>query len=421
MINLQTANNALKTVYLDVLDNLLNVSTNPLFAKIKKTTQGVSGKEIKVLAPYGINGGISATSETGELPQVAHNSYVNFVTDLKNLYGRIEISDKAVRASQNSAGAFVNLLNDEMEGLIKSSAFNLSRMLYGDGRGLLSEVVGQSNDKKTLTVGDVTKFIEGMVCDIVDGATWEVAPGGEKHEIIGVDRANKTVTFASAIDVEELSGGGYHLVNQNSYGNEITGIDAFFNGDIRSVYGLAKNDYPFVKGLAKNNTGALNEITILENIDTVEENTGVKINFISCSSAVRRQYQNLLISGNRNIQTIDLGNGFKGLDFYGIPMVSDRFVRENEMYLMDTDSFTLHQLCDWEWMTDDSGNVLSQKSGYPVYTATLVKYADLICNHPSSKFKSLMFRPFKKCRKIRGFSDFRFPKNCKIDISLCKF
>lgn len=384
MINLTTANNALKTVYLDVLDNLLNVSTNPLFAQIKKTTQGVYGKEIKVLAPYGINGGISATSETGELPQVAHNSYVNFVTELKNLYGRIEISDKAVRASQNSAGAFVNLLNDEMEGLIKSSAFNLSRMIYGDGSGVLAEISGVSADNKVLTVTDATKFIEGMIVDVMDGGNWTVVDGCAKREIIGVDRVRKTVTFASPIVAEDLADGGYYLVNQNSYGNEITGLDTFFNDNIMEVYGLNKEQHPFMKGTSHLGVGALTEVGILQDIDRVEENTGAKVNFISCSSAVRRQYQALLIAGNRNVPTIDLGNGFKALDFYGIPMVSDRFVKDNEMYLLDTDSFTLHQMCDWEWMTDDSGNVLSQKADYPVYSATLVKYADMICNHPNA-------------------------------------
>ena len=384
MVNLTTANNALKTVYLDVLDNLLNVSTNPLFAQIKKTTQGVYGKEIKVLAPYGINGGISATSETGELPQASHNSYVNFVTDLKNLYGRIEISDKAVRASQNSAGAFVNLLNDEMEGLIKSSAFNLSRMIYGNGTGILSEITDVSTDGKTLTVEDATKFIEGMIVDIMDGGTWVLAEGGAKHEIIGVDRIQKKITFANAITVEDLADGGFYLVNQNSYGNELTGIDTFFTDTIANVYGLNKSMYPFMKGITHNGVGALTEVAILEDIDKVEENTGAKINFISCSSAVRRQYQALLIAGNRNVPTIDLGNGFKALDFYGIPMVSDRFVRSNQMYLLDTDSITLHQMCDWEWMTDDSGNVLSQKADRAVYSATLVKYADMIVSRPNS-------------------------------------
>ena len=123
----------------------------------------------------------------------------------------------------------------------------------------------------------------------------------------------------------------------------------------------------------------------MEKIDEVEESTSAKINFISCASAVRRKYQSLLIEGNRNVNMIDLGNGFKALDFYGIPMVSDKFVPEKSMYLLDTDCFTLHQMCDWEWLSDESGNILSQKSDYPVYTATLVKYADMICRCPNGQ------------------------------------
>ena len=137
MVTLSTAENALKTVYLGVVSDQLNINSNPLLAKIKQSTADVWGKEIRKLAPFGINGGIGAGTEDGSLPTANGNNYVQFVSTLKNLYGTIEISDKAIRSSENNAGAFVNLLNAEMEGLIKASNFNLSRMLYGDGSGVL--------------------------------------------------------------------------------------------------------------------------------------------------------------------------------------------------------------------------------------------------------------------------------------------
>ena len=87
-------------------------------------------------------------------------------------------------------------------------------------------------------------------------------------------------------------------------------------------------------------------------------------------------------------------------------MVTDRFVADDTLYLLDTSKFTLHQLCDWSWIEGEGGNILRQKPGYPAYTATLVKYADMICDQPSGKFKSLIFTPFKKCRKIGQCSDF---------------
>ena len=42
----------------------------------------------------------------------------------------------------------------------------------------------------------------------------------------------------------------------------------------------------------------------------------------------------------------------------------------------------LCQLCDWEWMEDEGGRILSKVPGKAAYTATLVKYAELICKRP---------------------------------------
>ena len=143
MVTLSNANNALKTYYLGVLANQLNVGINPFLAKIEQTTADVWGREIKKLVPYGLNGGVGSGSETSTLPAVGGNTYAEFTLSLKNLYGQIEITDKAIRASQNSVGAFVNLLNAEMEGLLEASKFNFGRMLYGDGSGLITKTTAQ--------------------------------------------------------------------------------------------------------------------------------------------------------------------------------------------------------------------------------------------------------------------------------------
>ena len=68
MVTLTNVENALKDVYLGVVANQLNVSTNPLLAKIKRTTKDVWGKEIVKMAPYGLNGGVGAGGETAILP-----------------------------------------------------------------------------------------------------------------------------------------------------------------------------------------------------------------------------------------------------------------------------------------------------------------------------------------------------------------
>ena len=62
MVTLKTAESALKDVYLGVVANQLNVNANPLLAKIEKSTKDIWGKEVRKVAPFGINGGIGAGS-----------------------------------------------------------------------------------------------------------------------------------------------------------------------------------------------------------------------------------------------------------------------------------------------------------------------------------------------------------------------
>ena len=76
MVSISSANEALKSVYLGVVANQLNINANPLLGKIKQSSQDVWGKEIIKLAPYGINGGIGAGDETDPLPKAAGNNYV---------------------------------------------------------------------------------------------------------------------------------------------------------------------------------------------------------------------------------------------------------------------------------------------------------------------------------------------------------
>ena len=387
MVTLETANNALKEVYLGVLANQLNTTINPLLTKINQTTSDVWGKEIRKIAPYGINGGIGAGTENGDLPHSAENSYEQFVLTLKNLYGKLEISDKAIRASENSSGAFVNLLTSEMEGLIKASAFNFGRMLYGDGSGKLATIT--DNDTASVTVDSTKNLIEGMVVDVLSTNGSVVK---STLRIRAIDQATKTVYFvAGNLTKNDYKDLGYILCVQGSYNNEITGLGAIFNSE-GSLYGLNRANYnwliPYMKDIKEGETTQnVTDIMIQNAIDDLEEIADSKVDFIVCSSGVKRNYQSYLASYRSNINVLELEGGFKAISYNGIPLVSDRFAPNNTMYLLNTSEFNLHQLCDWKWLESEDGRVIRQTPGKATYQATLVKYADIICNKPRGQAK----------------------------------
>ena len=376
-INLSNADNALKSFYLDAVSEQLNNTVNPLLAKIKQSTNDVWGKEVRKLAIYGMNGGIGAGSEDGDLPSSTGNNYGQMVTTLKNLYGTIEISDKAVRASEHSSGAFVNLLNAEMEGLIRAGSFNFGRMLFGDGSGIIGTVMGREGNLVHL---DTAKnVIEGMLVDFRKPDGTIVA---EARRITSVDRNGKTITIAggllNSVNYEDI------VTVQGSYNNEITGLGAIF-GQNETLYGLNRSENSWLNPYVMEDVGELSETILQMALDSIEEASGGAVNFIVCSWGVRRAIQKLFAQNKRIVDTMELEGGFKALSYNGIPIVADRFCPEGTMYLLNTNDFTLHQLCDWQWLSGDDGKVLKQVPGKPVYTATLVKYADLICARPNGQ------------------------------------
>ena len=378
MISLTSAENALKDAYLEAVTNQLNTKTNPLYSKIKQSTADVYGKSIIKMAPVGLNGGVGAGSETGNLPSANGNNYAQFKTSLKNLYGRIQISDKAIRASSNNAGAFVDLLDAEMEGLLNASKFNLGRMLYGDGSGEVG-VIDSYTAGNTVTLKSVKNIVEGMVLDMynMDSA---VKTG---LRVTGVDRTNKTVTFATS---PTGANADYKFYVQGSKNNEITGLGAIF-GEGSTLYGLSRSANVWLTPYVSNSQQEINDNILQTAVDFLEENSGSNIDLITCGAGARRAYIDYLNVYRRNVDVVTLDSGFKAISCNGIPMVSDRFVEDDTLYMLDTSKFTLHQLCDWTWIEGENGSILHQDHGTPTYSATLVKYADLICDQPNGQAK----------------------------------
>lgn len=386
MITLNSAQEALKSVYLGVLSEQLNIKANALLSQIKQSSKDVYGKEIIKLAPYGLNGGIASGTEDGNLPSASGHKFVQFKTGLKNLYGTIALSDKAIRASASNTGAFVNLLNDEMESLIKSSAFNLGRMLYGDGTGLLAtaKVTEGEEEETIITYDSVKNLVEGMKVDIFNGSSFTKTGA----TITYVDRQNKKVVFDSEVTIAD----GNKLYASGSKDNEITGIKRIFDisPGAEMLYGVDRSAYPWLYPYVNANaTGgaSISDSMIQTALNSIEEETGEQVDFIAVSGDVRTAYQSYLSENRRNIDMSTLQGGYKTMTYAGIPVVYERFVEDGTMYLLNTKDFILHQLCDWEWLETENGSILIPSSTTPTYSATLVKYAELVCDRPGAQGK----------------------------------
>ncbi len=375
MITIANADAALKDYYLDAVSAQLNGEVSPFFNAIAKTSENVFGKDVKLAIAKGTMAGVVAGAEDGELPSPRSNRYYGVTLPLKNIYGTIEISDKAMRASGDTSGAFVNLLNAEMEGLVAGAKANFARMLYGDGNGLICTVTSKKSDHQ-LAVNSAKSYFVGLKVKI--GATSPI-----ETEITAVDVASKTITVSASLTSATFSG-GEKVTIQGAEGNEIIGLAGIFDGT--SLYGYTKSEEAYFSPYVKNVTATqLAESDIVDVIDSLEESNDGKVNMILCSHKVRKSIAALMSASRRIVNTAEIAAGYSSIIINDVPVYADKFCPDDRIYFVNTDDFSLNQLCDWAWLEDEGGRILKQVAGKAAYSATLVKYAELVCKRPCAQ------------------------------------
>lgn len=378
MITLENADKALKDYYLEAVTAQLNDGISPFYSAIEKTAENVLGKNVTLAVVRGNSGNIVAGAEDGDLPDPYKNRYLSISVPLKNLYGTIEISDKAMRASRDSSGAFVNLVNAEMEGLISSAKQNFQRMLFGDGSGKLCTISSKTSNT-VLKVDSVKQYYVGMQVDIAL-STGALIKDGTGVYITGADASNSTVTISNAISDEITSG---YIFIHGSMDSELTGLGAIF--DSETLYGYDKSDENYFAPYVADGGGDLTEDLLSGILDYMEENYNSNINMILCSYSTRRKIAALIAENRRVVNTVDARTGLGVVSVNDVPVYADKYCPDDRIIFVNTDDFSLNQLCDWEWLEDEDGKILKQVPGKAAYTATLVKYAELICKKPCAQ------------------------------------
>ncbi len=374
MVSFLSTESVLKEYYLDAIRLQLNNDVSPFYNAITKTNENVFGRNIKMSIVKSGMGAVRACTETEDLPSPSANRYFYLVQTLKNLYGTIEISDKAIRASADSSGAYLSILNAEMEGLISDAKSNFARMLYGDGSGFLAHIKSKVSST-VLELDAVKSFFVGMSVDV------STASSGTMNVTVNkVDKVAKTITLSKSIDALTIKEGDIIKVH-NADGKELTGLASIF--DSEWLYGFRKDSEPFFKPMVK--SVVENELCaddIINMVDDLEEDSGHKPNIILCSHKTKRAIYKLFDTSRHIVNTTDIAAGCTSLYVNDVPVVSDKFCPDDRIYVLNTNDFVLCQLCDWTWLEDEDGRVLKQVANKAAYTATLVKYADIICKSP---------------------------------------
>jgi hypothetical protein len=377
---MNTADAAFKTIFLDLLREQINTKTSAIYNKIKTSNRNIEGgNKVVKLAPFGLNGGFGGVGSDQSLPVSGGNNYAQFKSWLKQLFGVIEIDDIAAEASKYDAGAFVNLVKANMEGLTNHAKYSFGRQAYLDGTGKLT-ATGVTNASLTVVVTSTQYLVEGMTIDICDNTGAPVA-NGSKRRIKSIPTATTIVLDGTA--TVTTAGTGF-ITEQGLYNKELTGLEAIMKSS-GTLYELDKADYSWLIPKLYAAVGEISDRKIVQAMLDVKNKAGGVIDFIAAAPDAYLEYYDYLEATKRNVNTLDLQGGFTAISVNKVPMVDDMNVKSAKMELLDTTQFTFHQLADWDWMVDQAGAILKQVPGYAKWTATLRKYAEMICDHPGAQ------------------------------------
>lgn len=377
ILSMASASEALKKWYLPGLQYQLNTAS-PILSTMDKDSTAVQGLEVVMALRFGRQGGIGMRDDVGTLPTANSRKTKQARWGTKNIFARIQISDKTMKSSRSDRGAFVNLLEAELEDAMTDAKDSLARMVFGDGTGVMATTAAQTT-VNTINVSNTQYFAEGQIIDICSnvGAVKVAA-----REITAVDDVAGTITISGAAVTNLVTD---VVVITGNYGLELTGFGSVFTPD-NTLYNVDRSQNKWFNPTVIPVNGEISEIILQKGTDETDRKAGGKVNFYSTSYGVRRSYQNLLLATKQIVNVMSLVGGYDALSYNGKPMSVDKYNPTGTIFGLDMSTWKMYELEDWSWL-DDDGAVLSRVANTPAWEAVMARYCDLGNNKPKANFK----------------------------------
>ena len=383
------ASEAIKLVYGDLHEQLRD--KNPALQLIEASSANITrnGKEVIFDTHIGRNQGIGARGVREKLPVAGAQKYKQAHLYLTNLYGSIEVDGQLFEQAVEDYQAFINVVDNEINGLKKDLAVDLNRQVYGDGTGKLAVVVDQPAADE-LEV-DSTHWLQiGMTFDVVDPSTGVKQQSGAASslEIVAIDEETNIVTVTGTLGTFETHINANDILvrssnGTNNFGKEWTGLSAIVKAS-GELHEIDPDEYPVWKSTevdisGEAGPGTLTELALINLVQKVDKQGG-DVDVMLASPGVFNAYWDLL-QGLRqftNGATLEGGQRAFTFDAVGKPIkfVSDYAAPTGTLYALSSKELVVNRKRDWAWM-DRDGSMWSRVADTDAYEARIFQYSQL--------------------------------------------
>jgi len=341
--------------------------------------------------------GASNTFANAQAQKTASN-YKKFSLTRVRDYSLASISTEAMLASENNAGAFLQLATAEIDGAIETMKRRMGWAIYGDGSGAIGAIAAEPSVAGTTTVAfvnveDIVKIEVGQTIQFRSGATTRTFDGAVASGLVSaVNRDTGEFTIAVA-----YTAGGDIAANDTC--NVVGDYNAKISGLASWIPSSAPSSAAFFGVDRSIDTTRLGGIRVLSSGKPIEEA------LIDGSRRVGREglgnpdyvltgfsrYASLDKSLGSKVRYKDVevaGISFKGIEVSGpqgtMTVLPDRDCPEDKMYLIDMATFGLHSLKEPIMLLNQDGNKMLREATADSLEARVGGYFQLGCNSPGS-------------------------------------
>lgn len=257
-----TASQIVKKFYADGLHPQY-IDEHPLLSKIPRDKTDIGEDYTFTVSPEGAQG-IGNRAEGGAMPTPGRVQLTRGLWTPKSIYGRVQITGKAVRRTRNDKRAIANLVRVQTDTTLKRLAKDMNFQLYRTGSGLRSILNGAltaSSSAVTVTVADAATLYgiyQGMTIDFYGaGGT---TPLETDVLVTSVNRNAGTFVIESlSVNIPDAS----EVYRNGNYNEEFLGLNGYINNTSgpATVLGIASSN-AYWQGNVLANGGTARPLTL---------------------------------------------------------------------------------------------------------------------------------------------------------------
>lgn len=402
----------LKIEYTDGLQNEFN-TMEALINKLKKDT--LTGKYRTKSFALGVTDNIRMLGNGNDQYVLTVNDYTNAAEtvdaqfDTTKLMGIFSITDETILKGTTD-GSIFDVLNDSLGRMNLSLKHTLNRFTYGSKSGLIGTITSTT---VTTTAANATG--NAMKCDLAEfemtnslsilpgmGIALCSGAGTTASPYVVVAQGKVWQKYSSAVGSEKV----IILIQEYTTGNDIsdvvTGLSVFsrqlrtnnivpeYTGlqDIvitqnNNIFGVDRNVYKTLNCTVQDlNNALLTESVLRDMADHIEiscaDDSKVKLvasNHKIISTVEKQMYQFKDYTIDSSNSTFHLGR--KDIIFDTYTLYKDKFSRDKNVYLLDTDKIGELVRKEFGWITSGNHQVLERRDGSEIYEGIMTKYADM--------------------------------------------